>query len=118
VRGLEQRYSDRGIPGATDGAVSIRLTRLVFAWRQAEAGSDLFGGSEALRLVDRGPERHGDDGANTWRGHQSATDLVVPRGIAYALVEQDQLLAQGTACDECRCRSDSPQKRRLNIPQV
>jgi len=32
------------------------------------------------------------------------------RGEGWRLIE--------TAYDDCRCRSDSPQKRRLNIPQV
>jgi hypothetical protein len=65
MSGLEQCHPDRGVAGSTDGAVPIRLTRLVFAGRQAKTGADLLGGSEAIRLIDRGPERQGDNGARS-----------------------------------------------------
>jgi hypothetical protein len=39
-----------------DGSVAIRLARLVLARGQAEAGADLLGGPEAIRLVHRSAE--------------------------------------------------------------
>ena len=68
-----QRHPDRGIAGPTDGSVPICLPRLAFARRQAEAGPGLLGGSEAIGLVGRGPECHGDDGACTRGRHQPET---------------------------------------------
>src|SRR6266852_4935675 len=62
-RGLNEQPAGVRVPNLGDGAAALGVTGAGLAGHEAEVGLEVMGVAEALRIVDRGDEGGGGDGA-------------------------------------------------------
>ena len=102
MRGLVEGNTHCGISRPADRPRSIRFAGMILARGEAKAGADLLRGPKALGLIDGGTEGQRNDDADARRTHQTVTDGVGLGRVTHALVDQDELLAQGLTSREQR----------------